>query len=84
MLVGQTSVSFGGAIVIVHWVAATPVTELPEESTTFAVKVKGPNAVGVPVIAPVVELSVRPVGRDPAMIENVYGGTPPLAVNAEL
>jgi hypothetical protein len=36
------------------------------------------------VIAPVDEVSVRPVGRLPTVIENVYGGVPPLADSAEL
>jgi hypothetical protein len=48
------------------------------------VKVKDPIAVGVPVMAPVEEFNDRPVGRDPLMIENVYGGTPPEAARVEL
>jgi hypothetical protein len=60
------------------------VAELPEESVTFAVKLKVPAVVGVPVMAPVEVFSVNPGGSDPDVIENVYGGTPPLAVNDEL
>jgi hypothetical protein len=44
---------------------------LPRESTTWAVNVTGPDAVGVPVIAPVAEFSVNPAGSEPAVIENV-------------
>ena len=51
----------------------------PVESTTWVVKEKSPAVVGVPVIAPVEELIVRPGGSDPAVIEKVYGGTPPAA-----
>jgi hypothetical protein len=57
---------------------------VPLESTTWAVKVNDPAAVGVPVMAPVETFSVRPVGSEPAVMENVYGGTPPVATNAEL
>ena len=56
------------------------VADSPMESTTFAVKAKLLTAaVGVPVIAPVELFRVRPAGR--ALIENVYGGTPPCAVS---
>jgi hypothetical protein len=41
------------------------------------VKPKLPAVFGVPVIAPVEVLSVRPVGSTPAETEKVYGGTPP-------
>jgi hypothetical protein len=47
------------------------------------VKGKEPAVVGRPVIAPVVEFKLRPVGRDPAMIEKVYVGTPPVATRDE-
>jgi hypothetical protein len=56
---------------------------LPEESITCAVKLNVPGVVGVPVIAPVAALSVKPAGRDPRMIEYVYAATPPVAVNAD-
>jgi hypothetical protein len=57
---------------------------VPVESTTFAVKVNVPYAVGVPVMAPVEVFKVNPVGSEPLVIENVYGGTPPVATSAEL
>ena len=55
------------------------------ESTTVAVKLKVPAAVGVPVIAPVEGASVRPGGRVPAETDQVNGAVPPstLRVSAE-
>jgi hypothetical protein len=47
------------------------VAVLPFESTTWAVKLYVPAVVGVPVIAPVEVLSVKPGGSDPLTIENV-------------
>jgi hypothetical protein len=35
-------------------------------------------------MAPVLAFSVNPGGRVPTVIENVYGGMPPLACNEEL
>jgi hypothetical protein len=35
-------------------------------------------------MAPVEGFSVKPVGSEPLVIENVYGGTPPVATKAEL
>ena len=57
---------------------------VPLESTTWAVKLNVPAVVGVPVMAPVDGFSVKPAGSEPLIIENVYGGTPPEATNAEL
>jgi hypothetical protein len=45
--------------------------EIPEESTTVAVKLKVPAVVGVPVMEPVLESSVRPGGNIPPVIEKV-------------
>jgi hypothetical protein len=47
------------------------VAVLPFESTTWAVKLYVPVLVGVPVIAPVDELSESPGGSAPILIENV-------------
>jgi hypothetical protein len=48
------------------------VSGVPEvESVTPAVKLKVPAAVGVPVMAPVPELSVNPEGSAPVVIEKV-------------
>jgi hypothetical protein len=57
---------------------------VPRESTTWAVKLNVPAVVGVPVIAPVDGFSVNPGGSEPLVIENVYGGTPPVATSDEL
>jgi hypothetical protein len=64
---------------------AVPVpAALPLESTTWAVNVNAPDDVGVPVMAPVEEFSDKPGGSEPLMMENVNGGTPPVATSAEL
>jgi hypothetical protein len=60
-------------------IVAVTVREAPVESTTLAVKgILLAAAVGVPVMAPVELFRVRPAGR--ALIENVYGEIPPVAV----
>lgn len=51
----------------------------PCTSVTLIQKYLATTALGVPPIAPVVELSVRPVGRDPSVRENLYGAVPPVA-----
>ena len=43
-----------------------------------------PMAEGVPEIAPVELLRLKPVGRAPVAILQVYGGVPPLADNVAL
>ena len=48
------------------------------------VKAEAPLPVGVPVMAPVLVLSDRPAGRDPADTEYVYGPVPPVAVTVWL
>jgi hypothetical protein len=50
-----------------------------EESETVAVKLKVPLAVGVPEIRPVLAARLRPAGRLPALIDQVYGVVPPVA-----
>jgi hypothetical protein len=52
------------------------------ESLARTVKVKVPSPVGVPAIAPVAALRVRPVGNAPLVIAQVYGAIPPVAVTA--
>ena len=49
------------------------------ESVTITVKFAVPTVVGVPVMAPVDAFRVRPVGRAPTEIDQVYGAVPPLA-----
>src|SRR5580658_8334926 len=53
----------------------------PLASFTWSVNV--PEAVGVPLMAPVLVFSVRPLGRVP-VTENVYGAVPPLTAGAGL
>jgi hypothetical protein len=48
------------------------------ESVALTVKLLAPVVVGVPVIAPVLVLSVRPAGRAPTVTAHVTGGVPPL------
>lgn len=55
----------------------------PCASVTTATKLKAPAVVGVPVIAPVEVFRVRPGGREPLPILNVYGGVPPEAAKAD-
>src|SRR5664279_4263096 len=71
-----------GLTVIVQPAVTVP-AGMPEASTTCAVKLNGPAVLGVPVSAPVVPFKARPAGKAP-LVENVYGGTPPAAVRAEL
>src|ERR1700676_200549 len=54
------------------------------ESAACTVKLKGPAAVGEPVIAPVLALSVRPVGSAPPVTDQVTGFTPPLETSVAL
>ena len=42
-------------------------------------KLAVPEVVGIPVIAPVVALIVKPVGSDPLLIDQEYGLVPPEA-----
>ena len=55
-----------------------------EASFTWAVKLKVPAEVGVPVMAPVAGLRFKPVGSDPEIMEYVYGVMPPEATSDEL
>jgi hypothetical protein len=62
----RESVAAGGGATVIPQLL---VDEAPAESPTLDVSLNAPAAVGVPVIAPVDALSVRPVGRLPPMIE---------------
>ena len=53
-------------------------------SLTFAVKLDVPAAVGVPVIAPLAGLSVRPAGKPALWIDQLYGSVPPLPLSVAL
>lgn len=50
-------------------------------SVTIAVNVNVPVALGLPVIAPVEAVNVKPVGSDPVAMLQLYGGVPPVAVS---
>lgn len=65
-------------MLVIH-VSAVP----PVESVTLIVNEKEPAVVGVPVIAPVVALRVRPGGSEPDATENLYGKVPPVAMTVE-
>ena len=43
-----------------------------------------PATVGVPLRTPVPEFKLSPVGKEPAVTENVIGGVPPVAVSVWL
>ncbi len=60
----------GGEMTMLQFAVVVPAA-VPVESTTLAVKLKVPLVVGVPVIAPVDGLRVRPAGREPLEIEKV-------------
>lgn len=47
---------------------------------TFAVKLNDPAAVGFPETTPPVD-SINPIGKDPALTDQVYGVVPPLAIS---
>ena len=49
------------------------------ESVAFAVKENVPNCVGVPEIAPVLEFSDSPPGKEPELTVQLYGVVPPVA-----
>ena len=70
-----------GEIVMVQAAVVVP-AKVPVESTTWAVKLKGPAVVGVPVMAPVLVFSISTGGRTPTVMEKVYAGTPPVATRA--
>ena len=49
-------------------------------SLTCTVKVHSSLLVGVPLISPVELFKVRPYGRLPLLIDQVYGSVPPVAL----
>ena len=61
----HSAVISGGAIVIPQLLVMATACTPPVESVTLTVKENGPAVVGVPVIAPVVGLRLKPVGNDP-------------------
>src|ERR1035438_7307494 len=77
LMAGQ--VSEGPPVIVKGQVVAATT---PLASFTWSMKV--PLAVGVPVIAPVEVLRVRPAGRVPVDSEKVKGAVPPVTVMAGL
>src|SRR5215813_10408075 len=55
--------------------------EAPTLSAARIVKLKGPDVVGVPVMAPVPESRLSPVGNDP-VTDQARGAVPPVAATA--
>ena len=59
----------GGETTMLQVLVTVLLAELPDESTALAVKLNVPALDGVPVIAPVDALSVKPAGREPELME---------------
>ncbi len=76
----NNSVDGGAAMLMLSWALLA----CPLLSATCTVMAKNPLAVGVPLITPVAEVSDKPAGRLPAVMLQVYGAMPPLAVNVAL
>jgi hypothetical protein len=55
--------------------------ETPRLSVSLTLKLADPGVVGVPLIAPVVEFSESPKGKDPSVTVQVKGVVPPVAVS---
>jgi hypothetical protein len=51
------------------------------ESVASTVKAEVPLVVGVPEMTPVPAARLRPAGSAPLLIDQVYGGVPPLAAS---
>jgi len=66
----------GGALIVSDTAAVTDTEAL---SVTLRVKLDDPAAPGVPEI--VLPARVKPTGRAPLAMENVYGGDPPVALS---
>ena len=49
------------------------------ESVTLAVKLNEPDVVGVPEIVPVTTAKVKPAGKAPELMLQLYGVVPPVA-----
>ena len=54
------------------------------ESVTFTVKLKVPDVVGVPEMAPLEAVKLSPAGNAPALMLQLYGVVPPLAARVAL
>ena len=67
------------AIEMLRFAVALSTGEL--ESLTVTVNEEVPGVVGVPLICPEL-LSASPAGREPELIDQVYGAVPPVAAKA--
>jgi hypothetical protein len=56
----------------------------PVESATVNVREYDPEELGVPLICPVVAESASDEGKDPEVMDHVYGELPPAAVRVVL
>ena len=72
-------VTKGGCAVVATTILSAFVAMLFPASLTCIVKDAVPAVVGVPLICPVELFSVRPAGKEPEMIAQVYGVVPALA-----
>jgi hypothetical protein len=55
-----------------------------DESVTLKDKLAVPTAVGVPEMTPLLGAKLRPVGRVPEVMDQVYGPVPPVALRVPL
>ena len=79
LVVTCTGVTAAATVRVSAFVAVCAVGEV--ESVTLAVKLKVPDAVGVPEIAPVAADRVRPAGNAPELMLQLYGAAPPVAAS---
>src|SRR4051812_245019 len=72
VLLGQSVTDVACALIVMLNNLLTFCTGFPA-SVTFTVKLNVPAVVGVPLIAPLVALIANPVGRPPAVIDQLNG-----------
>src|SRR5215471_17422444 len=65
-------------------VSVAGVVSDPASTTLTVNRLVLPLPLGIPEIVPDCASSVSPIGRLPAMIDHVYGGTPPVAESVAL
>lgn len=70
----------GFTVKAIVWVADT----LAASMTWIVTELLPAGPVGVPVMAPVLELRLNPEGRVPAVVDHVYGLVPPDILNVAL
>jgi hypothetical protein len=73
-----------GADAMTNEIVADLVCTGLEESVTVAVTFTVMAAVGVPEMMPVLVARVRPAGRFPDVMDQLYGVAPPVAVSVAL